>query len=252
MPVKRVSPKSKSQRVFGHPGKPSKTVLRAGLSARVSTNYQQTLPMQLRALRDYARRREWTITMEVKEVVRLTTVETSLGFMNSSTPLPIPTMNNIRKCATGSAAISISRPSLLRKLTGSSHPSGVAPPLPRINRFLQLRSSAEKTRHSQWRSGDPADSRLGRTRSPHPRDQLFAVSDLHLSPLWLMVPRCTRVFEVRTHGVPNFDLSADLPALSRANTALRNRRQGTSRTGVISVIYEIAQVLRGQSKYRVL
>ena len=67
-PVKRASVKTKSRRVFGHPGKRSKTVLRAGLYARVSTNDQQTLPMQLRALCDYAMRREWTITMEVKEV----------------------------------------------------------------------------------------------------------------------------------------------------------------------------------------
>jgi DNA invertase Pin-like site-specific DNA recombinase len=43
-------------------------VLHAGLYARVSTNDQQTLPMQLRALRDYAVRRGWTITMQVKEV----------------------------------------------------------------------------------------------------------------------------------------------------------------------------------------
>lgn len=57
MPVNRASAKSQSRRVFGHPGKPSKTVLHAGLYARVSTNDQQTLPMQLRALRDYAARR---------------------------------------------------------------------------------------------------------------------------------------------------------------------------------------------------
>ena len=68
MPVKRASAKSKSRRVFGHPGKPSKTVLHAGLYARVSTNDQQTLPMQLRALREYAARRGWTTTMQVKEV----------------------------------------------------------------------------------------------------------------------------------------------------------------------------------------
>ena len=43
-------------------------MLHAGLYARVSTNDQQTLPMQLRALRDYAARRGWTITMQVKEV----------------------------------------------------------------------------------------------------------------------------------------------------------------------------------------
>jgi len=68
VPVKRASGRRESRRVFGHPGKPSKTVLRAGLYARVSTYDQQTLPMQLRALRDYAARRGWTITMQVKEV----------------------------------------------------------------------------------------------------------------------------------------------------------------------------------------
>lgn len=41
MPVKRASAKSKSRRVFGHLGKPSKSVLRVGLYARVSTNDQQ-------------------------------------------------------------------------------------------------------------------------------------------------------------------------------------------------------------------
>jgi DNA invertase Pin-like site-specific DNA recombinase len=34
-------------------------MLRAGLYARVSTNDQQTLPMQLRAMREYAVRRGW-------------------------------------------------------------------------------------------------------------------------------------------------------------------------------------------------
>ena len=68
MPVKRASGKQKSPRVFGQPGKPAKTALRAGLYARVSTNDQQTLPMQLRALREYAARRGWTTTMQVKEV----------------------------------------------------------------------------------------------------------------------------------------------------------------------------------------
>lgn len=68
MPVKRASAKSKSRRVFGHPGNRSKTALRAGLYARVSTNDQQTLPMQLRALREYAARRGWSIFSQVKEV----------------------------------------------------------------------------------------------------------------------------------------------------------------------------------------
>src|SRR5215472_16569367 len=68
MPVKRASVKSKSRRVFGHPGKRSKAALRAGLYARVSTNDQQTLPMQLRALREYAARRGWSVFSQVKEI----------------------------------------------------------------------------------------------------------------------------------------------------------------------------------------
>jgi len=68
MPVKRASTNNKSRRVFGHPDKRSKTALRAGLYARVSTNDQQTLPMQLRALREYAARRGWTVSMQIKEV----------------------------------------------------------------------------------------------------------------------------------------------------------------------------------------
>lgn len=43
-------------------------MFRAGLYARVSTNDQQTLPMQSRAMREYAARRGWTIAMQVKEI----------------------------------------------------------------------------------------------------------------------------------------------------------------------------------------
>jgi DNA invertase Pin-like site-specific DNA recombinase len=43
-------------------------MLRAGLYARVSTLDQQTLPMQMRAMREYAAKRGWTIAMQVKEV----------------------------------------------------------------------------------------------------------------------------------------------------------------------------------------
>jgi DNA invertase Pin-like site-specific DNA recombinase len=43
-------------------------MLRAGLYARVSTLDQQTLPMQIRAMREYAAKREWSIAMQVKEV----------------------------------------------------------------------------------------------------------------------------------------------------------------------------------------
>ena len=67
MAAKRAFPKAKSGNVFGQPRKPSK-MFRAGLYARVSTNDQQTLPMQSRAMREYATRRGWTIAMQVREV----------------------------------------------------------------------------------------------------------------------------------------------------------------------------------------
>ena len=41
---------------------------RVGLYARVSTYDQQTLPMQLSAMRSYARERGWTASMEVNDV----------------------------------------------------------------------------------------------------------------------------------------------------------------------------------------
>ena len=40
----------------------------AELYARVSTNDQQTIPLQIRALREYAGRRGWAIVLQVKEV----------------------------------------------------------------------------------------------------------------------------------------------------------------------------------------
>jgi DNA invertase Pin-like site-specific DNA recombinase len=43
-------------------------MFRAGLYMRVSTNDQQTLAMQNRALREYAARRGWKITLQVREV----------------------------------------------------------------------------------------------------------------------------------------------------------------------------------------
>jgi DNA invertase Pin-like site-specific DNA recombinase len=67
MPVKRASQKEKSDRVFGQRRKSPK-MFRAGLYARVSTNDQQTLPMQNRALREYAARRGWAIARQVREV----------------------------------------------------------------------------------------------------------------------------------------------------------------------------------------
>src|SRR5450432_2916472 len=67
MAAKRAFPKAKSDNVFGQARKPPK-MFRAGLYARVSTNDQQTLPMQSRAMREYAARRGWTITLQVKEI----------------------------------------------------------------------------------------------------------------------------------------------------------------------------------------
>lgn len=67
MPVKRGSSIRKSGRVFGQGQKAAKMV-RAGLYARVSTLDQQTLPMQNRAMREYAARRGWIIAMQLKEV----------------------------------------------------------------------------------------------------------------------------------------------------------------------------------------
>jgi putative DNA-invertase from lambdoid prophage Rac len=67
MAAKRASEKTKSHRVFGQARKPMK-MSRAGLYARVSTNDQQTIPLQIRALREYAARRGWIIALQVKEV----------------------------------------------------------------------------------------------------------------------------------------------------------------------------------------
>ena len=54
-------PQSQSRKVLGHPS-------RVGLYARVSTYDQKTLPLQIRAMREYAARRNWTIVKQVKEV----------------------------------------------------------------------------------------------------------------------------------------------------------------------------------------
>jgi putative DNA-invertase from lambdoid prophage Rac len=61
MPTKRKFPQSVSGKVFGHP-------LRVALYARVSTHDQQTLPLQIRALREHAAKRGWTIVAQIKEI----------------------------------------------------------------------------------------------------------------------------------------------------------------------------------------
>jgi putative DNA-invertase from lambdoid prophage Rac len=43
-------------------------MFRAGLYARVSTNDQQTIPLQMHALREYASRRGWTVALQVREI----------------------------------------------------------------------------------------------------------------------------------------------------------------------------------------
>src|SRR6202162_721293 len=67
MAAKQASENAKSSRVFGQARKPAK-MFRVGLYARVSTNDQQTIPLQIRALREYAARRGWAISLQVKEV----------------------------------------------------------------------------------------------------------------------------------------------------------------------------------------
>ena len=69
MPEKRAFHQADLRRVFGQGVGRRKATFRAGLYARVSTHDQQTLPMQNRALREYAARRGWTVVMQVKEVV---------------------------------------------------------------------------------------------------------------------------------------------------------------------------------------
>jgi len=67
MPVKRDFRKAKSKNVFGQRRRSAK-MFRVGLYARVSTNDQQTLSMQMRALREYIARRGWTVAMQVREI----------------------------------------------------------------------------------------------------------------------------------------------------------------------------------------
>src|SRR5947209_10542557 len=67
MTAKQAFPKAKSGNVFGQSRRPAK-MFRAGLYARVSTNDQQTLSMQSRAMREYAGRRGWAIAVNVREV----------------------------------------------------------------------------------------------------------------------------------------------------------------------------------------
>ena len=68
MGEKRASRTVKSPKVFGHPSHRGKTPFRAGLYSRVSTQDQQTILMQTRTLREYAAKRGWTVTLQIKEI----------------------------------------------------------------------------------------------------------------------------------------------------------------------------------------
>jgi DNA invertase Pin-like site-specific DNA recombinase len=68
MAEKRPSRPAKSPGVFGHPSGRAQGPFRVGLYARVSTQDQQTIPLQTRAMREYAARRGWTIVLQVKEI----------------------------------------------------------------------------------------------------------------------------------------------------------------------------------------
>lgn len=67
MAAKRASETAKTKRGFGQQQPPTK-MFRVGLYARVSTHDQQTLPLQLRTMREYAAKRGWTVAMQIKEV----------------------------------------------------------------------------------------------------------------------------------------------------------------------------------------
>jgi putative DNA-invertase from lambdoid prophage Rac len=61
MPEKRPIPNPQNAKLFDHP-------LRAALYARVSSHDQQTLTLQVEAMRKYAELRGWIIVNEVREV----------------------------------------------------------------------------------------------------------------------------------------------------------------------------------------
>jgi len=63
-PQKQRVPKSDRRGVFRQGG----STPRVGLYARVSTHDQQTLPLQLSAMREHAERRGWVVVLDVEDV----------------------------------------------------------------------------------------------------------------------------------------------------------------------------------------
>jgi hypothetical protein len=95
MAANRASTGAKSKRVFGQRRKPAK-MFRTALYARVSTFDQQSIPLQIRALREYAARRGWTIALQVKEVGSGASQQEQRDWLPS-----IPTMTPRKPSATG-------------------------------------------------------------------------------------------------------------------------------------------------------
>lgn len=54
-----------SEKVFGHQGGGN---MKVGIYARVSTHDQHTLPMQIEAMKKYAKARSWKITLQVEDI----------------------------------------------------------------------------------------------------------------------------------------------------------------------------------------
>ena len=67
MAAKPASTTAKSKRVFGQPQAAAK-MFRVGLYARISTHDQKTLPLQIRTMREYAAKRGWEISVQIKEI----------------------------------------------------------------------------------------------------------------------------------------------------------------------------------------
>jgi putative DNA-invertase from lambdoid prophage Rac len=86
---KQAFPKSPSHQVFGHP-------LRVGLYARVSTLAQQTLPLQIRAMREYAFKLVWRLDRWGRSVADLVSTLQELqhlgvGFVSLTEALDLTT-----------------------------------------------------------------------------------------------------------------------------------------------------------------
>ncbi len=57
-----------SREVFGHLYFTQGELRRVGLYARISTHDQQRLPLQMKAMQAFVRKRRWKLTVQIKEV----------------------------------------------------------------------------------------------------------------------------------------------------------------------------------------